>query len=93
MLASACDQRGDRPLRPPPALTGRPCRQIFDGCGEPKLRRRRQAGGDAPSYDAPDFQRVNFQLYPDSDFEGEPSPLLRVLGQIRDRVSPQCWSY
>lgn len=63
-------------------------RKIFDGCGEPKLRRRRQAGGDAPSYDAPDFKNVKFQMYPEDGEEPEPSPLLRVLGQIRSRVRP-----
>ncbi|XP_037075339.1 glypican-6-like [Pollicipes pollicipes] len=30
-------------------------RKIFEGCGDPKFRRRRQAGGDAPSYDTTDF--------------------------------------
>ncbi|XP_043213703.1 glypican-6-like [Amphibalanus amphitrite] len=63
-------------------------RKIFEGCGEPKLRRRRQAGGDAPSYDAPDFKRVQLQTYSDSGMDAEPSPLLRVLGQIRSRVRP-----
>ena len=62
-------------------------RQIFEGCGEPKLRRRRQAGGDAPSYDATDFKRVQLQSYADDRMDAEPSPLLRVLGQIRSQVS------
>jgi len=63
-------------------------RKIFEGCGDPKFRRRRQAGGDAPSYDATsDFQQVKFDMYPEGD-DAEPSPLLRVLGSIRARVRP-----
>ena len=82
-VLAAADACGNRPSAAP-----RLCRQIFEGCGEPKLRRRRQAGGDAPSYDAPtDFKKVKLQTYPDGGMEAEPSPLLRVLGQIRSRVS------